>query len=84
VVARQANHALDEVLLTGTAHAHEVTKRVPDPVKQPTRRLVEVLGRPPVGPAEDNHFASFGLADVVQDLVDQDPVADQQGLFHRA
>ena len=81
-ITRQPDDPLDVVLLAGLADPDQVPQRPPDPGREP-RSVLGVLRCPSVGAAEDHDLAAGRLPEVVDELVDQHPVAGHQGVLHR-
>src|SRR5262249_2572651 len=83
-VARQPDDALDEVLLARLAHPDQVADRAAKLREEADIVVDLVLRRPVVGAPEHHDLAAPRLAQVINDLVYQHPVADEQLGLHRS
>ena len=79
-----ADDPLDEVLLATAGRSRQAAEPAAAPWRPGWSAAVIVhLGRERVEPVEDDDVAALDVAQVVDDLVDQHPVADLQRVLHR-
>ncbi len=83
-VAGDADDALDEVLLTRGADADGAADGAQHALHAVGRRRDLVLGGEGVQAVEDDDLAAVDVAEVVDELVHQHPVAQLERLLHRA
>ncbi len=84
-VPTHADDTLDEVLVAGGAEAEHALDRAHRTGNDVARRVDQGLRPLKAGSVavEDDNLTAVDVPEAVDELVDQNPVVDQQGPFHR-